>query len=520
MIVVQGEAVQGGLSVGPIRFLHRSDGRGERRSDLTPWEELHRFEAAKERATVELDVLQARIAAHLGEDEAAIFQFQSMLLEDGGYLQTIRDHIEQAATAEYAVSQAGQGIIDFFASLDDSYMRARAADARDLSRRLEDILTGQADWNEAHHHSAILAAEDLAPSETALLDTGKLLGLVSHYDSPESHTSILARAIGVPALVGVAVDPQWEGHMAVLDGDRGTLTIDPDPETLEHARKRLWRTPNLAAWRALNVPCQTRDGRTARLCATVASAWESADAYARGASGVGLYRSEFLFLGRSTPPTEEEQLVEYRRTIQAMCGRLVTFRTLDPGGDGTEGPRGLRAALSRPDLLRQQLRAILRASTHGPTAVVFPGVSSVEELRRGRQVLDLCQRELDKEGCEYSPPMLGAMLQTKEAVRLVDQLARESDFLVLDGWELMRSVLSGKGENARPDYPALWLMLRRAVEAGHRHRVRVTLYGDLELFSQAIQSLLNLGLDEFSVPPGSLIPLRRLIQSLDRPQAE
>lgn len=516
MIVVHGKAVQSGLSVGPIRFLSREEAQTRRQSPLTPGEELYRFEAAKERAIAELNRLQARVAAHVGESEAAIFRFQSMILEDGEYLKAIRTHIREAATAEYAVSEAGKVVVDFFSSMDDSYMRARAADAMDLSRRLEGILTGQADWREARQRSAILVSHDLTPSETALLDTGKLMGLVSRQGSPESHTTILARAIGVPALVGVEVDPAWEGHMAVLDGDEGTLIIDPDPETLRSAQARLWRVTDPKAWQELNLPCQTRDGRAVRLCASVASAWEAADAYARGASGIGLYYSQVLYLGRSIPPTEEEQLGEYRRVIQAMCGRLVTIRTLDL--EGEDGHRDLRACLERPDLFRPQLRAILRASAHGPTAVAFPGVISVKELRRARQVVDQCQQELDREGREYSPLQVGAVIQTPAAVRLAEELAQEVDFLSLDARELLQCTVIGEGEAARPDYPALWWMLRRTADAGRRHRCRMTLCGDLEAYAQAIQPLLDLGVDEFSVPPGSLIYLRQLIQKLDKPK--
>lgn len=506
MFQIKGVPVQGGLSIGPIHFLRRAEGTKDQLSTLSPGEELLRFEAARERTFTELKRLQARIAAHLGDNEAAIFLFQSVMLEDSDYLDAVRSYINNSATAEYAVEQAEKTIIDFFASLSSSYLRSRSTDARDMSRRLRRNLSRPADHASRHRHPAILAADELTPSETVLLDAGMLLGMVSRTGTADNHTSILAQAIGIPALIGVEVDPLWEGRLAILDGDNGTLTIDPEPEVLEKAK------PHLAPdYTPPAVPFQLSGRLSVRLSASISSAWEAVDAYALGADGIAAYRTDLLFGGRETPPSEEEQLIEYRQTLEAMHGRPVVFQSFDVGGIGMDG---LMSMLGRPDrynVLKSQLRAILRASAEGPASIALSGVRSKSEIRYVRQLIRTCQAELDTEKQPYQEIQVGVEIAQPVSVLSAEAFAEASDFLLLDGESLMQSTVPPSDTIALPSYHALGWMLRRVTLAAGRCGCRVIFFGDLEHFPQAVSPLLKLGIDEFSVQPSSVLPLFYLL---------
>lgn len=511
MIRLTGKSVQGGLSVGPIHYLHRLGASGEKRSQLSPREEQLRFEAAKDRATTDLKRLEARIAAHLGNDEAAIFLFQSAMLEDNDYLDVIRSYINASATAEYAVEQTEKAVIKFFASLDSSYLQARAADARDLSRRLTGILSDRPAGGGMRQRPAILVAEELSPSEAALLDSGLLLGLVSREGSPDSHIAVLSHAIGVPSVIGIPVDPRWEGHTAILDGDSGTLIIDPDAQTLAAARPHaandyIPASPELTVLR--------RPGeRALSLCATIDSAWEAVDAYRVGASRIAMYRTGILHGCRSTPPSEEEQLAEYRHTIEAMHGRSAAFQMLALGAASsfTLHPRPNRAKL-----FRTQLRAILRASvvSNAPVTALLTGAESAADFRWARRQLRRCRQELESAGLGFHEVRLGAVIDSPHAVLLTDVLSAESELLVIDGEALMQATIyhsEGSGDQALPNYHALGWMLRRILLAGHSHGCAVIMSGELDQFPQEVRALSELGFDALAAPVRSLLPLRAML---------
>ena len=511
MIRLDGVYVQGGLSIGPIHYLHRANKQTGHPSSLSPREELRRFEAAKDRAFADLKRLQARISAHLGNDEAAIFLFQSMMLEDSDYLQAVYDHINASATAEYAIEQVSKTVIDFFASLDSSYMRSRALDAQDLSRRLTGILSERADIGPLRQTPAILVAEELTPSETVLLDTGMLLGLVSQAGAPDSHTSILAQSIGVPAVTGIRVDPRWAGHMAILDGDHAALIIDPDEATLAAANPHLSPGYDPASAVELTVSSPIPGERPLRLCAMIDSAWEAIDAYKLGAAAIATYRTDVMYGKRAALPSEDEQLAEYRHTIDAMRGRPVSIRSLDIGGIGAAGPLLAMTHQERYHHLKTQFRAVLRAAANGTCALVFSGVKTKSDIRRARQILDQCRRELRAENLEYRSIRLGVEIAAPYAALIIDELADGMDLMVLDGEALMRSTISANLTGALPNYRALAWMLRRIVSAGHRHGCIVIMSGDLESFPQAIPPLLHLGVDDLSVSVKSLLPLYELL---------
>ncbi|MBR3561082.1 MAG: phosphoenolpyruvate--protein phosphotransferase [Oscillospiraceae bacterium] len=516
MIRLKGVFVQGGLSIGPIHYLHRASKPTKHPSSLSPREELLRFEAAKDRAFTDLKRMQARIGAHLGSDEAAIFLFQSMMLEDPDYLQAIYDHINDSATAEYAIDQAGKTIIDFFASLDNSYLRSRALDARDLSHRLAGILSQRADIGRLRQTPAILVAEDLTPSETILLDTGMLLGLVSQNGAPDSHTSILAQSIGVPAITGIVVDPRWEGRLAILDGDKAEFIIDPDEATLAAAHPHQSPGYDPSAVSELTLPHADTSQRPLRLCAMIDSAWEAIDAYKLGASGIAPYQPGVLHSGRATPPSEDEQMLEYRRTVDAMRGRPVAILSLDVGGIGL-GSLFSATRQERYHQLKAQFRAVLRAAVGGTCAIVLSGVKTKSDIRRCRQILEQCKRELRAENLEYRAVRIGVEIAVPFAAFIIDELAEGMDLIIVNGESLMRSTISSQLVGALPNYRALAWMLRQIIDAGHRHGCLVIMSGDLESFPQAIQPLLSLGVDVLSVPVRSLLPLFERLSEASNP---
>lgn len=499
-----GISIQDGLSVGPIHFLHRAAALGDERSRLSPREEQLRFEAAKDRAITELRRLEARIAAHLGSDEAAIFLFQSTMLEDAEYLDVIRSYINASHTAEYAVEQTGKAVIEFFASLGSSYLLARAADAKDLSRRLTGILSERPANSGMRQRPAILMAEEFSPSEAALLDSGLLLGLVSCEGTPDSHIAVLSHAIGVPSLIGIPVDPRWEGHTAILDGDNGVLIIDPDEETLAAAQPHaaVSYTPALPELSVHRRP----GGRALCLCATIDSAWEAVDAYRVGASRIAMYRTGVLHGNRATPPSEEEQLSEYRHTIEAMNGRHTAFQLLSLSRSSS---RSMRSRADLTKAFRTQLRAILRASdvSEAPVTALLTGARSPSDFRRARRQLRRCRKELAAEGYGFHEVRFGSVVDSPAAVYLADVLALWSEMLVIDGGALLRSTIYNRDGDHLPNYHALIWMFRRVLLAGRRFGCTVILSGDLEQYPQAIRALTEMGFDALAVPVRSLLPL-------------
>lgn len=534
MKAVQGKPVHPGIAIGPIRLYRRGGSAPVKLSALTPQEERTRFQSAKDQAVTELLRLQEESRSRLGSDLAAIFQVQSAMLEDVDFLDAVQGRIGRGDSAEYASVAAGEDCAAMLLATGDEYMSSRAADARDLARRLSNILSGQADAPQPPF--GILVAEDLSPSEAVGLDAAFLLGLVSSHGSSNSHTAILARAMDIPSLTGIEIDPDWDGRMAVLDGDRGCLYIDPDQEIISRAlaaqRRSLERRQHLLA--QCQGPCLTKDGREVRLCANISSPLEAQAARIQGCQGIGLMRSEYLFLGRETCPTQEEQFNTYRQTVLTAGGMKVVIRTMDVGADKRcpclempheENPalglRGIRYSLAHPGLFREQLRAILRAAAVGPVAVMFPLVTSVQEIHAARAILDQCRAQLRQEGLPFGDVEVGAMIETPAAVIIADELAQEVDFFSLGTNDLIQYTLAADRQNCQldtiydPHHPAILRMIRHTVEAGHRHGCWVGLCGELGADPEWTETLLRLGLDELSAAPSALLSLRQKIQTLD-----
>ena len=540
MNIIQGKPVHTGIAVGPVQIHYRREMSLTQQSRLTPQEEWERIRLAIAQAKEQLDQLHKTSSYRLGEDLAAIFLVQAALLDDPDLKESVYDRVFQGMTAEYAVSATGEDCAAMLEATGDSYMCARAADARDIARRVCGILSGQTD-SALSPTPGILMADDLCPSETVGLDASSLLGLVTFRGSSNSHSAILARAMDIPSITGIEIDPSWNGKLAVLDGDAGILYIEPDDDILQranhiqqqreaHRKKLLEKTKE---------PCITQDGHTVRLCANICSPRDAVQARELGCQGIGLFRSEFLFLGRSTCPTEEEQFIAYQQTVLAMNGRPVIIRTLDVGADKQvpcleqpleENPalgcRGIRYSLSHPNLFRQQLRAILRAAAYGPVSVMFPMVTSRVELCAAKSILEQCRQELDLQNIPYGSLELGTMIETPAAVIQAEELAEEVDFFSLGTNDLTQYTLAADRQNPmlemvyNANHPALLRLIRYTVDTAHRHGIWVGLCGELAADPSMTRWLLEVGVDELSVSPPALLTIREQICSTTLSQSE
>lgn len=537
MKTAAGKTIQNGIAIGPLRVCRREATQLCRTSALTPEEEWTRFTAACGEARAQLAELYGKALDRAGRDSAAIFEIHQMLLEDDDYLEAVRDLLEtQGVSAAYAAIAAGERFAALFSAMEDSYMRSRAADIEDVSRRVADILTGRGEPLPQEGPPAILAAGSLTPGEAMALDRSRLLGLVTRRGSENSHTAILARAMGIPALTGVDFDEGWDGRPAVLDGERGCLCIDPDPDFLDAVRARqtdaLRQADRLRALR--DLPSVTLDGREIRIYANAGSVQDAAMALDNGAQGIGLFRSEMLCLASGSIPGEEQQFAVYRQVVETMAGRRTVIRTLDAGadkhlpglcGDKEENPalgcRGIRASLTRQDLFRQQLRAVLRAAAFGPVAVMFPMIASLWEVREAKALLEACRAELEAQGVAAGPVEVGIMVETPAAVVMAEELAEEADFFSIGTNDLTQYTLAADRQNpglerfCDPRHPAVLRMIRHTAEAAHRHGCQVGICGELGADPALAEDFLRMGLDSLSVAPSAVLPLREHIRSLD-----
>ena len=537
MKVATGTSILKGIAIGKLKLYRKEAVETGRASSLTPEEEYARFQAAQKAAQEQLGQLYEKALDEVGEDNAAIFEIHQMMLEDEDYVDAVKGILDsQGATAEYAVTATGENFAAAFAAMEDPYMQARSADVKDISRRVVNILAGTDAGAVQGDEPAILVADDLTPSETVQLDKSKLLGFITRGGSTNSHTAILARTMGIPALVGVEADPAWDGQMAVLDGYNQCLYVDPGPSLLAamEARRRADAEQASLLQGLKKKPNVTLDGTEIQVFANIGSDADVGLALQNDAQGIGLFRSEFLYLNSGHPPTEEEQLAVYRRVVETMAGKKVVVRTLDIGADkkadyfGLEreenpalGYRAIRICLTRRELFKTQLRAILRASAYGTVAVMFPMIISVREVKDARELLEDCRRELNGQGCPLGRVEVGIMVETPAAVMIADELAREVDFFSLGTNDLAQYTLAIDRQNPRldpfydPHHPAVLRMVRMAVEAGHRHGCWVGVCGELGADLALTELFLRMGVDELSVSPSAILPLRRRIRGLD-----
>jgi len=510
-----------------------------------PEAERQRLMAAVHGAQEETKALYEWSKAHIGADEAGIFDAQSLFLEDPELLGAVcRTVLENRVGAESAWQAETTRIADRLGALDDPYLRARAADVADVAARVMRRLTGQASTARVLREPAILSAHDLTPSEVKDFDPTMVLGLCLEAGSASAHSVILARAMGIPVVVGLGpgINSLADGTIVAMDGEQGTVWISPDAAQVEalEIRRQSWLAARRAAELERHRPAATRDGRRIRVCANISGIPEAAEAVACGAEGVGVLRTEFLFLGRAAAPGEEEQLAAYRAIAESLGGRPLTVRALDIGGDkhlpyveiGEEtnpflGWRGIRVLLSRRDLFRTQLRAILRAGAAQPVELLLPMIASLDELRETKALVAEAEAELEREGLPFHKNIrIGVMIEVPAAVAIADQLAREASFFSIGSNDLIQYAMAADRTNSRvapmadPFEVAVLRMIRQTIEAGRAAGIDVALCGELAADPLATPLLLGLGLEEFSVSAPLIPELKRAISLWSAPEAE
>ena len=540
MLVVKGKSVFSGITMGPLALFHRNTVSTARRRIKDTDAEVERFQEARLASIEQLKDMYEKAVLKVGEEEAALFEVHQMMLDDDDYIDNIVTLISQKKiNAEAAVEETAQQFSEMFRSMDDAYMKERAADVLDISRRIQVQLCGGEANDFSAYDGVVLAADDLAPSETLQLDTDKILGFVTSGGSTNSHTAILARTLGITAVVntGTQLHTDVEGKTVIVDGFTGTVYLDPDPATLDKMKKKQAeaeeRKIRLEAYRGKGSV--TVDGYKVNVFANIGNPDNVPQALANDAEGIGLFRSEFLYLENATYPTEEQQFEAYKKTAEMMGGKTVVIRTLDIGADkkveyfdlkAEENPamgmRAIRICLTRPTLFKTQLRALCRASAYGKIAIMFPMIISVDEVRRSRELLRQVQTDLKREGIAFDESMeVGIMIETPAAALISDELAKEVDFFSIGSNDLTQYTLAIDRQQTDldnffdPHHPALLRLIEITVKNGHKEGIWVGICGELGADLSLTEDFLRMGVDELSVSPPSVLPLREKIGSID-----
>ena len=540
MITIQGKSVFGGVSIGKLMFYKRNEKVIKREHISDADAEWKRFEAAKGQAVDQLKELYEKALEDVGEANAMIFEIHQMMLEDLDYLESIENIIRsQEVNAEYAVATTADNFAQMFASMDDAYMQGRAADVKDVSERVLDILCGVSAGVKEMTEPCIIAADDLAPSETVQLDKSKVLGFATMYGSANSHTAILARTMNIPAVIGLGetLSSQYDGKMAVIDGFTGILYVDPDEETL--ARMQEKRAKDLEQKELLNQlkgkENVTRSGQKINVYANIGNVSDLGAVLKNDAGGIGLFRSEFLYLENSTFPTEEQQFAVYKQVAESMAGKKVIIRTLDIGADKQvdyfnldkeENPalgyRAIRICLTRPEIFKTQLRALYRAAVYGNLSIMFPMIISVSEVKKIKEITAQVQAELKAEGIPYKEDVeLGVMIETPAAVMISRELAKEVDFFSVGTNDLTQYTLAIDRQNQKldtfydPHHPAVLAMIKMAADNAHAEGKWIGICGELGADLELTEEFLKMGLDELSVSPALVLPLRKRIRECE-----
>ena len=535
-----GKGVSKGVAAGPISFYRRASGVIPRHEVSDTAAELERFRAARETAKEQLAKLYDKALAEAGEDAAMLFEAHQMMLDDLDFVESIEGMIENdRVNAEAAVSDTGAQFAEMFAAMDDSYMQARAADIRDISARVIGILTGEGESGIVSDVPCIVAADDLAPSETVQLDKALILGFITAGGSANSHTAILARTMGIPAIIsaGDALQPEMEGKYAIIDGQTGEAVIEPDDAERERLLKKQAKEKALKELldQLKGKPNVTKDGRNVMVYCNIGSPADIDAVLQNDGGGIGLFRSEFLYLQGSDYPTEDEQFEAYKTVAERMGGRRVIIRTLDIGADKQAdyfhldkeenpamGLRAIRICLSRPEVFRTQLRALYRASAYGKIAIMFPMITSVWEVQEIKRICRNIRAELAEEGVPMADKVeLGIMIETPAAVMMSAELAREVDFFSVGTNDLTQYTLAVDRQGVGLDrffdahHPAVLRMLRMAAENAHKAGIWIGICGELGADAELTETFLSMGIDELSVSPSAVLPLRSAIRSID-----
>lgn len=540
MQVYSGKSVFRGIAIGKISVYRKNEQQVKRVRTEDTKGELARYEVAKAAAVEQLQELYQKALKEVGEANAAIFEIHQMMLDDGDYNESVENIIEtQKVNAEYAVAVTGDNLAQMFRAMDDDYMRERAADVKDISERVLSILNGGQKGKVVTDEPVIIVADDLAPSETVQLEKDMVLSFVTVHGSVNSHTAILARTMAIPALIGteeLPLDDTVDGKLAVVDGLNGKIYVEPDAQTLEEMKKR--RQAELEKKELLQLlkgkENVTLDGKKIMLYANIGNIKDLATVIQNDAGGIGLFRSEFIYLEKDRYPTEEEQFSIYKTAVETMAGKRVIIRTLDIGADKQceyfkmdkeENPalgyRAIRICLTRPEIFKTQLRALFRASAYGNLAIMYPMITSLWEVKRIKEIVEEVKAELTAEQLEFGNPQQGIMIETPAAVMMSEKLAKEVDFFSIGTNDLTQYTLAIDRQNPKLDkfydahHPAVLSMIRMTVENAHKAGIWAGICGELGADTSLTKEFLAMGVDELSVSPGSILPIRKIILETD-----
>lgn len=531
---IQGKSVFQGIAIGQVKVLKKKKIDISRTSVPDVIAELQRFAEARKSAAEQLGKLYDKAISTVGDETAAIFEVHQMMLDDPNYVEAIVAIIEnESVNAEYAVEQAGNNLAAMFEAMDDEYMSARAADVRDISKRLVGILCGQEEGELVLDEPAIILADDLTPSETVLLDKSKILAIVTRRGSVNSHTAILARTMGIPALVSTDCPLDSDGKMAIVDGNEGIMILNPEKSECDQYQHLL----SIEAKEKdeltdlIGKEDKTLDGKHIKLYANIGESQDVEAVIANDAAGIGLFRSEFLYLQRSDLPSEEELFAEYKRVAEAMGDKKVIIRTMDIGADKqvdylgltqeenpAMGYRAIRICLNQPALFKTQLRAIYRASAYGNLAIMFPMIISLEEINAIKQLMDEVKEELTSEEIPYTELESGIMIETPAAVMMSDVFAKEVDFFSIGTNDLTQYTLAVDRQNEKlthlydSHHPAVLRMIKMVIDNGHREGCWVGICGELGADLSLTEELIKMGVDELSVAPSMVLKVRDKIR--------
>ena len=539
MITIQGKGVSAGVGVGPLYFYRRATAEIKRYTVEDTDAEWHRFKGAQTGAIEQLGALAEQARKEAGDEAAMLFETHQMMAEDLDFEEAIEDRIvNQKMNAEAAVSDTSEQFAEMFASMDDAYMQARAADVKDVSQRILSILCGVVQGGIASDVPVLLCADDLAPSETVRMDKSLLLGFITREGSSNSHTAILARSMNIPALIQCKdIQDDWDGKMAVVDGYNACVYVDPTPDLLKSLKKRQQEDQKKQALlqELKGKPNTTLDGKTINVFANIGGMGDVGAVQQNDAGGVGLFRTEFVYLNCKDFPTEDYQFEAYKQVVESLAPRKVVVRTCDIGADKTVdymkldhednpalGYRAIRICLTRKDFFKTQLRALLRASAYGNMSIMFPMITSLRELQDAKAVLEECRAELTAEGVKMGQNIeVGTMIETPAAVLVADDLAQECDFFSIGTNDLTQYTCALDRQNAKlepffnPHHPAVLRAIKMTIEAGHRHGIWVGICGELGADTALTETFLRMGVDELSMNAKSILPVRKIIRSVD-----
>ena len=538
MEMYTGKSIFKGIAIGKILFYQKGEQPVKRVKIEDTAEQIKRYEAARAKAAEQLQGLYEKALKEVGEANAAVFEVHQMMLEDDDYIDSVVNIIEtQQVNAEFAVATTGDNFAKMFAEMEDDYFKARAADVKDISERMVNILSGNESGGAIGDEPVIVVAEDLAPSETVQMDKEKLLAFVTRLGSANSHTAILARTMNIPALIEVDIKEEWNGKMAVVDGYTGTFYIDPDEDILKKMQEK--KEEDIKARELLQElkgkEDVTVDGKHIKLYANIGGVKDVASVLANDAAGIGLFRSEFLYLEADNYPNEEAQFQAYKTVAENMAGKKVIIRTLDIGADKqidyfdmaheenpAMGYRAIRICLDRPEVFKTQLRALFRASMFGNISIMYPMIISVTEVKQIKAIVAEVKKELTEQGIPFKDDVeQGVMIETPAAVMISDLLAKEVDFFSIGTNDLTQYTLAIDRQNAKLDniydshHEAVLRMIQMVIDNAHKEGIWAGICGELGADTTLTERFIQMGIDELSVSPTFVLPVRKIVRELD-----